>query len=218
MLIKSPLSITEIAFNCGFSSSATFARSFKKHFGLAASEYARRGLEQYPGSAHAKGETDFSPPELRISFMPGLHLAYIADMKGYSLPDICRSWERLFRWASAHELLNNDTRVVGISYDDPLITPADKCRFYACVSVPADVCPDRLVGTLDIPASRCAVFRAQVRPEQIYLIYRYFYRDWLPDSGLQPADFPAYEIYYETPDTNPEGKFLMEVCVPVLPL
>ncbi len=36
------LSITEAAFDCGFTSVATFSRSFKKHFGLAASAWDRQ--------------------------------------------------------------------------------------------------------------------------------------------------------------------------------
>src|SRR5512133_2556470 len=41
-LVKNPAhSITQIALSCGFSSSATFARSFKKHFGITANEYRK---------------------------------------------------------------------------------------------------------------------------------------------------------------------------------
>ena len=40
------LSITEVALECGFSSSATFARSFKKHFGLSASEWRTAEYER----------------------------------------------------------------------------------------------------------------------------------------------------------------------------
>lgn len=218
LLLKSTLTVTEIAFSCGFSSSSTFARSFKKHFNISAGEYARRGIDIQPAKAVQDTSATFTQPEIRMASMPALHLAYIADMKGYTLPAICRAWERLRRWASAHELINAKTQMIGISFDDPLITPQEKCRYYACLSVPDTVDADAFVGVMDICASRCAVCRALVTPEQIQLIYRFFYRDWLPDSGLQPAGFPVYEIYYETPENNTQNMFLMDVCVPVLPL
>jgi AraC family transcriptional regulator len=42
MLQKNPLlSITDIAFDCGFSSSAAFARSFKQYFGISASKWRK---------------------------------------------------------------------------------------------------------------------------------------------------------------------------------
>jgi AraC family transcriptional regulator len=218
LLLKSTRSVTEIAFACGFSSSSTFARSFKRHFGISAGAYARRGVEIIPPLSIQGMPASFTPPEIRMAAMPGLHLATIADMRGYALEDICRAWEKLYRWACAREIITNETHMVGISFDDPLITPPEKCRYYACLSVPQTVGADNLVGVLDIPAARCVVCRALVPPEHIQLIYRYFYSEWLPDSGLQPASFPAYEIYYETPENNSQGKFLMEVCIPVLSL
>jgi AraC family transcriptional regulator len=46
MLLNNPKkTITEIAFDCGFSGSATFARSFKAFFDMSASEWRQRGLK-----------------------------------------------------------------------------------------------------------------------------------------------------------------------------
>ncbi|MHC1782003.1 MAG: GyrI-like domain-containing protein [Anaerolineaceae bacterium] len=217
MLLKTSFTATEIAHRCGFSSSAVFARSFKKHFGVSASRYTLDNQHVILPSPSAWPE-GFTTPEVRIASMPALHLAYIADMKGYSLAAICKAWERLYIWAEIRHLPISEMLVVGISFDDPLITPNEKCRFFACITVPPEVKEDALIGVLDIPASRCAVSRARVTAEQIQFIYRSFYRDWLPDSGLQPANLPSYEIYYETPENSSDGKYLMEVCVPVLPL
>lgn len=217
MLLKTSFPVMEIARRCGFSSQVVFARSFKKHFGVTASRFTEENQRIILPSS-ADWPAGFTPPEVRVDRMPALRLAYIADMKGYSLEAICRAWERLFLWAKARSLLSAETRVVGISFDDPLITRPEKCRFYACISVPQGVQEDGQVGMLEIPACRCAVSRAAVPAEHIQFIYRSFYRDWLPGSGLQPADLPSYEIYYETPENSPDGKYLMEVCVPVLPL
>ncbi|MHC4119630.1 MAG: AraC family transcriptional regulator [Planctomycetota bacterium] len=44
MLVSNPAkAITEVAFDCGFSGSAAFARSFKEFFGVSASEWRRTG-------------------------------------------------------------------------------------------------------------------------------------------------------------------------------
>jgi AraC family transcriptional regulator len=217
MLLKTSFSMMEISRRCGFSSQAVFARSFKKHFGVTASRFTEDNQHIILPS-NEDWPAGFTPPEVRVDRMPALRLAYIADMKGYSLEAICRSWECLYHWAQARSLLSEGTRIIGISFDDPLITKPEKCRFYACISVPRGVQEDGQVGMLDIPACRCAVSRARVAAEEIQFIYRSFYRDWLPDSGLQPADLPSYEIYYETPENSADGKYLMEVCVPVQPL
>jgi AraC family transcriptional regulator len=221
LLLKTPsFSITQVAFTCGFSSSTVFARSFKKHFGVTASEYARGGAYQtdrQTGSPSTPLITLDPLPEVRVSQMPELHLAYTADLKGYNLENICRSWERLFRWASARGLVTPQSKMVGISYDDPLITSPEKCRYYACITVPYDLQADRMVGVLDIPACRCAVCHLVCSSEQIEQGYRFLYREWFPDSGMQPV-FPCYEIYHETPETNADGRYVMDICIAVEPL
>ena len=42
--------------------------------------------------------------------------------------------------------------------------------------------------------------------------------DWLPGSGYQPDHRPGMEFYLNNPDTDPEGKYHIEMCLPVRPL
>ena len=41
---------------------------------------------------------------------------------------------------------------------------------------------------------------------------------WLPDSGYLPEDGQAFERCLNDPKDHPEGKHLVEICVPVKPL
>jgi AraC family transcriptional regulator len=223
LLWKSPsLSITQVAFSCGFSSSSTFARSFKKHFGITASEYGKSAaagalLPSSPTPVPELQIGTFFSKEIQVKKMPGLHLAYIANYHGYDLEKICQAWARLSRWAAAHNLFTPATQMIGISFDDPLITARDKCRYYACITAPPELKTDRVVGFMELPAGPCIVYRVECSAEQIESIYRYLYACWLPDSGLEPADFPCYEIYYQTPETHPDYKYDMDICIPVTP-
>jgi len=62
-LIQNPnKSITEIAFDCGFSSSATFARAFKQMFGKSAGEYKNSKIRK------AQSKIDQSDSKLRKAF------------------------------------------------------------------------------------------------------------------------------------------------------
>jgi AraC family transcriptional regulator len=63
------MSVTEIALNCGFSSSATFARAFKQHFGLSASAWRNtsgknRQTKSKTGQAQSKPGKDSLPDSL----------------------------------------------------------------------------------------------------------------------------------------------------------
>jgi AraC family transcriptional regulator len=224
LLKTNNLSITQIALKCGFSSSSTFARAFKKHFGISASSYARAYADNpdrpiFNRNLQNTAQSPATPDaEISVRPMPALHLVYVANLKGYSLKEICRAWNKLQHWSSAHGLLTPETLAVGISFDDPLITPLEKCRYYACLSAPPETRADSLVNVIDIPAHRCVVSHVVCDAEQIERIYHCLYRDWFPGSGFQPADYPCYEIYRQTPENSPDGKYVMDVCIPIIPI
>jgi AraC family transcriptional regulator len=172
----------------------------------------------FPGSRLEPEDQGKLLVSIQTKTLPSLNVAYIADMEGYSLAKICRAWKQLFLWASARGLISSSTKMLGISYDDPMITQASKCRYYACITLSEELPPDPLVGFLTIPGGQYAVCKMECSAEEIYMGYRTIYADWLPWSGFQPDDRPSYEIYLQTPETSPQGKFLMEVCIPVVPL
>jgi len=156
--------------------------------------------------------------DVMIKDLPPKHIAYVANLQGYKTDMIRAAWERLCAWAGPLGLLNEGAEMIGISFDDPAITPEDKCRYYACVTIPGEVVPPRDIGLMDIPAGRYAVYAFEGSERAISVAYRTLYGTWLPSSGYQPADRPCYEIYHNNPDEDPEGHFDMEICMPVEPL
>jgi len=42
--------------------------------------------------------------------------------------------------------------------------------------------------------------------------------EWLPESGFQPDDRLCFEMYHNDPRQHPEGKHIVDICVPVKPL
>ena len=153
-----------------------------------------------------------------IKDLPEKHIAYAANLQGYTKEKIKAVWDRLCTWAGPLGLLKERAEMIVISFDDPAITAEDKCRSYACVTIPRDVSPPRDIGVMHTPAGRYAVY-AFAGPEQaIGADYQELYGTWRPSSGYQPADPPCHEIYLNHPKDDPEGLFLMEICMPVEPL
>jgi AraC family transcriptional regulator len=220
LLLKSPQSITAIALVCGFSSSATFARSFRQRFGLTASEYRSQG-----GATLQTNSDPLSAPIplpdlglVQVKPLPAIPVIYVANLEGYSIEKICAAWNRLMKWGGTRGLLGPQTRAIGVTFDDPLITAANRCRYYACLTVPGKVETGQRVSYMEIGAGLHALAHVTVTAQEISLVYHAMYGQWLPGSGLQPADRPTYEIYLQTPDQHPEGKYELEVCIPVEPL
>jgi AraC family transcriptional regulator len=213
-------SITQIAIHCGFSSSAAFARSFKKRFGISANEYRQAVIKPMaPGVFPAKLDLEALPqikPEIRN--LPALNLLTISSLNGYRMELICKAWNQLYGWASARDLITPNSLMLGISLDDPLITAPEKCRYYACISIDQMIEPQTPVGFMRVEAAKYVVARVTCTGEQIQGVYMYLYRHWLLDSGYQPADLPPFEVYLDTPEHHPEGKFLIDVYIPIVPL
>ncbi|GAK58375.1 transcriptional regulator, AraC family [Candidatus Vecturithrix granuli] len=235
MLQSNPgMSITDIAFATGFSSSAAFSRSFKQHFGCPASIWKIRQAQSsiHPVEEAPNAMQNWQFPQSRcdplqrqtlmqrviVKRMPAFHVAYVASQEGYRLKEVQAAWDKLCKWAFVRDLLTFEAVMLGISYDNPEITPYHKCRYYACVTVPDHIPSDDTVGIMDITAGRYAVYRFEGTAEGIQAAFRLIYAEWLPDSGYQPAHTPCYELYYVTPETHHEEIYTLDICMPVEPL
>lgn len=243
LLVTRPTaSITEIALDCGFGSSAVFARAFRARFGSSASAFRAenskgcktdRKIHQSLRNGGKEGHaaisylpspaTDSSSLHRRktmhveIKQMPAWHVAYVRHLGGYG-PGVQEAWAKLMRWAGPRGLFGPQTTMLGISHDNPHITSPSKCRYDACIPAPADLQPEREIGIADIPGGTCAVLRFEGPGEQILAAYNSLYGDWLPQSGYQPADSPCYEMYHGNPESHPQGYFVFDICMLVKPL
>lgn len=219
-LVKTNRTVTQIAMEFGFSSPAVFTRAFRQYFHCTPRDYK----QQSPQISRDMGETgipsatpspEFHLEPIQVKDLEDTHVIYIASTGGYILEKICLAWEKLYRWASLHNLLTPASRAIGISFDDPMITQSSKCRYYACFSVPAGAKGNSQVGTLVIPGGKYAVFHATCQAADIQYIYQLVYREWLPASGYQPSNSFPYEIYIDTPSQLPPSLYQMEIFFPV---
>lgn len=219
-LLKGRQPVTDIAMACGFSSPAVFARGFKQHFGVSASHYRRdRGQTSRIG-LHPMAQSERHLPiiDVHVCERDPVPVIFAANMQGYKIEKICEAWTRLRKWASVRGLINPQTRAIGVSFDDPAITPANRCQYFACLSVPHKITTNQRIGFMEIAGGLYAVGRAACAQEEIRWVYAAMFGEWLPSSGYQPAVQPPYEVYLQTPETHPEGCFEIEICIPVVEL
>ena len=160
---------------------------------------------------------------VEVKQLPTYHAAYIRHLAGYSKGQsssaIGEAFQQVSRWAAAHDLLGPQTLIIGVPYDNPDITPNDRCRYDACVTIPAEVSAGSgEVGVQDIPGGKYAVCHLEISAQEMHKIGETvdaLYGEWLPSSGFAGADRPALEIYYDTPG-KPQGSWVsMDFCVPV---
>ena len=239
--------ITGIAYKCGFSDISIFSRNFKNHFKIPASQYRSGKLENSNSSQQVSNSSqqdsncrqdDEKPtlyfcPELKtikwrtnmklnksveVKDLPKMTVAYIRHIGPYKGDDKLfeRIWNRLFSWAGPRGLIGGENfKSLVIYHDDPNVTIEDKLRMSVCITVPPETKVDGEIGKMEIEAAKYVVARFELTAQDFQQAWDWVYGQWLPTSGYQPDDKPCFEMYPEEPK---DGKFIVEICVPIKPI
>ena len=242
LLNRPDQSVLEIALDHGFASAATFARAFKTRFGMSATEWRADGAGRWRarhrpernlgkqlrkagkargrGRPHSGGRRIEEPSmSIRVRELPPYHVAYMRYVGPYGAHGIPELWTRFDKWMETRGLGPEARVTLGVGYDDPRITAAEKCRYDACVVVPADFLLDRRVNVMDLPGGPCAVATFTGTADEITDAWDHVFTAWLPASAWQPDDRPCVEVYRGNPTVAAKvGLFRCELCLPVRPL
>jgi len=216
--------VSEVAFECGFTSNATFSRSFKKQYKLSPTQFLKQHIQDFH-SLNVPVRNVFPTPNvidvssIAIVYLPICHIAYTQTLNGYST-GIPKSWKKLLQFAAIHELLNSATQYIGMPFDNPGITPQIKCRYRACITVPESIKLTKGdIKTTEIQAGKYAKFHFKGKQENISAAYAFIYGSWLPLSGYIPDEKPMLEIYPPELHTIACSDLLeYDIVLPILPL
>ena len=232
--------ITEIALKCGFTDISIFSRNFKNYFNKSASQYRKEKHEKSnlsqlnsktqqvddkslmyfcPNSKTLKWRTNMKlNKSVEVKELPKMTVAYIRHIGPYKgnaqLFDIL--WGKICTWAGVRGLMGQpDLKFLTIYHDDPNVTVEDKLRMSVCITVPSDTKVDGEFGKMEIEAAKYVIARFVVTAEEFQQAWEWVYGKWFPTSGYQPDDKPCFEMYPEEPK---DGKYTVDICVPVKPL
>ncbi|HPF16097.1 MAG TPA: GyrI-like domain-containing protein [Thermotogota bacterium] len=237
-------SITEIAYNCGFSSSAAFSRSFKAFFNQTPSQYRAEksigciqnsNINQVDGNQwkekipkipynesilNEKGKmmmSDYST-QVKVQDFEEMTVAYVRYIGPYAGNEelFKNLFGKLYGWAGPRGFANDpNAKCLIIYHDNPEITDEEKLRMSVCLTVPEDTKVDGEIGKMTIPAGKYAMARYELTSEEYGKAWEWVYSQWLPQSGYEPDDRPCFEMY---PEEEKDGKMIVDICIPVKPL
>lgn len=159
--------------------------------------------------------------EMRVEDLPETTVAYIRHVGPYAGDSELFQglFGRLFQWAGPRNLLRfPETQILSIYHDDPHVTDEEKLRVSVGITVPSATQVSGEVGKLTLPGGRYAQARFELGPQEYEAAWNKVYGEWLPDSGYLPGDGLAFERYLNDPGEHPEGKHIVEICLPVIPL
>ncbi len=222
--------ITQIAMECGFSSSQNFAKAFKLHFGMSPSAYRK----SKPGNKLSKIEdasslqATYNPEQLlattpttnrrvavnaEVKEMPDYHVAFVRKLGRYGKETCESAFTELTQWAQPKGFMGSGP-MLGVYWDNPEVTPPEKCRVDACVCVPEGTKAEGPVSTQVIGGGPYAVCHFEVQVDDFSQAWEDAF-GWLISSGYECDDRPCYELYHNCGDEHPEGKWIFDICIPL---
>lgn len=157
-LVASDDSVTEIANAAGFGSADGFGRAFHRVYRVAPKDF--RKLRADPWSTFSRFGY-WRPPELaapspptgtsvmhELKQLPAMVYAGVRNVGPYNT--VGAAFERIVGWVAGRGLMKGDTKVLGLSWDDPTIVPAAQLRYDAAITVDTriDVPDDIAIGAL----------------------------------------------------------------------
>lgn len=222
--------ITKIAIDCGFSSSQNFAKTFRQHFGMTPSEYRKSKIgNKFSKHENALSLTTVYDPDMvlenllrnerrmnvkaEVKNQPEYHVAYVRKMGPYGKETCEQAFGELLQWACPKGYLNSGV-VLGVYWDNPEITPPEKCRIDACVGVPQGTEPDGPAGIQTISGGPYAVCHFEITETEFQKAWEDAFA-WLIDSGYECENKPCYEFYHNDAREHPEGKWIVDICIPL---
>jgi AraC family transcriptional regulator len=234
LLVKPGTSITEIALSCGFASSSSFAKSFKNHFKMNATEW-RYNFNTF----FSKDSEPVQIEQGRISFIKGspvwtfnrnglirqvvvetispFTIAYIRNVGPYQgdEPLFDKLVAQLFRWAVPHGIVDEDTRTLNLYYDNPEITEKQKLRVMVAIPVEDSVCPSGSVGVTRVSGGKYGVCRFLLKKNEFMEAWDWMFSAWLGTSGYERGDREAFERCLGEKYIDGTRYFDVEICIPV---
>ena len=156
---------------------------------------------------------------VEVKELPEMTVAYVRYVGPYKGNDqlFAGLHQKLFKWAGARNLLNfPETKSIIIYHDNPQITEESKLRVSVCITVPPATVVDGEIGKLTIPSGKYALARFALLPPEYEEAWNWVYGTWLPNSGYACDDRPCFEMYHG--DGDEQGRFVVDICVPVIPL
>lgn len=225
LLTKTRQSLTEIALECGFSSSATFSRSFNQSFNTSPSQYRKSGkLKNSKICKELFSKHEYILPmtdeEKKVAFpvktrkFPAWDVAYIRVSNSFEGDRVLVAFEKLIEWLKSEKIYDRGT-LFGMSIDDPAVTPKQLYRYEVCFAsdVPFDCAHG--ISKMKIPSRTYGVTRISGDIRLVATAWDYLFRGWLINSKYEPDHAPAFEIFLNKEKALNWNHFDLELAFPV---
>jgi AraC family transcriptional regulator len=214
--------LIEVALSSGFGSAAELSRAFRETFDVSPSAFRRaaqtRKNAQEPSRPHAylpRHERSAKESPLRVELVrrPASHVAYVRVQNPFADAKLSAAAARLDAYARAHGLETRER--LGLSLDDPELTPPSRTRYELAVLTDDRAPVAGGISRRVLEGGHFAELRAVGGVADVARAWDRLFTEWLPGSGYEPGDGPGLERYLAPPDFDTWSGFDVVLALPL---
>src|SRR5215471_4657419 len=226
LLRYSDQSLTAIALDCGFSSSATFSRAFRQVYDTSPRQFRKSGgeikkskicKELFSGQEYLlpmSAEEKRAAFPVRLIDVPERQVAYIRVTKAFEMDRVLAALKTMIEWAKSQDIFSQGT-LFGMSQDDPHVTPKHLYRNEVCLASSSPFECMEGMSKLKMPAMRYAATRVSGDIRKVTTATDYLFRGWLINSDYEPEHAPGLEVFLDKEKATDWSHFELDLCIPV---
>lgn len=214
-----------IAAAVGYRSPDVFARSFRRHYGCAPSQFdLATWWQERPDREVALTVSQYFlrpaialPADFVVSIerRPPATLILSRATGAYADPArMIAAYERV-RDAAERLGITLAGHLSGASQDDPERVPLSRCRYDFALEVPGGTVAPKALMAACRAEGRWAMTRVEGDFDAVDRAWNLLFKSWLPQSGLNLRDSPAEEIYQATPESVGWDRFDLTLAIPL---
>ena len=218
-------SVLQIALGAGYETHEAFTRAFKGCFGIAPAAF--RSRQNALAAVNAPSHIHWNQPlknfrtyrsglntlNVQVKQLQPLRVAFMRHVGPYN--NVGATWEKLCPILGKEGWLGPDALFLGVCYDDPEVTSAEKIRYDACLTVDKRFIPHDDIGLQVLAGGDYAVTTHFGPYETLNKTYARLFGQWLPRSGRKLASRPCFEVYLNSPNDTAPKELLTDICMPL---
>lgn len=223
LAFRQDVPVLQIALDAGYEGPESFARAFRQIHGIAPRDFRKstdwdNWQAPYDGLLTIRRNTMTSPDHTAVSIIdfpetPTACLDHVGPPAR-----IGETIQRFIAWRKIHHLHPSKHATFNIVWCNPDVTPPGDFRMGLCVATTQPLtAEDEKAGLypLIIPPGRYAKLRHVGSDQTLGDSALALYRDWLPQSGETPGDFPlVFQRVAFFPDV-PDHQAVTDILLPL---
>lgn len=151
--------------------------------------------------------------DVQIKEIPPRRVIFVRHIGPYN--ECGKAWEKLCLWAGPQGLLQPGVEFIGLCHDDPDITPTEKIRYDACITVDCDIKTEGEIGIQTVGRGLYAMATHYGSYTKLGETYAKLCGQWAPQNGYEIRSLPSLEMYLNSPEETPEEELLTDVHIPI---